>query len=101
MAAARRGTSVSALVARQLTGLASEDERYESARRRAIALRNTRRGTAAGTGRGTISRRSDSSCMAAERAFVDTNALLYACDSGEPAKQPIAMAVLERLWMHR
>jgi hypothetical protein len=36
--AARRGTSVSALVARQLTELASEDERYESARRRAIEL---------------------------------------------------------------
>jgi hypothetical protein len=36
--AARRGTSVSALVARQLADLAAEDERYESARRRAIEL---------------------------------------------------------------
>jgi predicted nucleic acid-binding protein len=39
--------------------------------------------------------------MAAERAFVDTNVLLYAYDNGEPAKQPIAKAVLEQLWTDR
>jgi hypothetical protein len=36
--AAKRGTSVSALVARGLTELADEDERYEDARRRAMEL---------------------------------------------------------------
>lgn len=36
--AAKRGTSVSALVARQLNELAAEDERYEAARQRAIEL---------------------------------------------------------------
>ncbi len=36
--AAKRGTSVSALVARQLKELAAEDERYEAARQRAIEL---------------------------------------------------------------
>lgn len=36
--AAKRGTSVSGLVSRQLQQLASEDERYEAARRRAIEL---------------------------------------------------------------
>jgi hypothetical protein len=36
--AARRGTSVSALVARQLDALAADDERYEAARQRAIEL---------------------------------------------------------------
>ncbi|MCZ7536100.1 MAG: DUF6364 family protein [Acidimicrobiia bacterium] len=36
--AAKRGTSVSALVAQELTELADEDERYEDARRRAMQL---------------------------------------------------------------
>jgi len=36
--AARRGTSVSALVARTLTAMVDEDERYEAARRRADEL---------------------------------------------------------------
>jgi predicted nucleic acid-binding protein len=45
--------------------------------------------------------RSVSTGMAAERAFVDTNVLLYAYDSGERAKQPIAKAVLEQLWTDR
>lgn len=36
--AAKRGTSVSALVARQLNDLAAEDDRYEAARKRAIEL---------------------------------------------------------------
>ena len=36
--AARRGTSVSALVARQLDELVAEDERYEAARQRAVEL---------------------------------------------------------------
>lgn len=36
--AAKRGTSVSALVARQLDELVDEDERYEEARRRAVEL---------------------------------------------------------------
>ena len=38
--AARRGTSVSALVARQLDALVEQDERYEDARRRAGELLN-------------------------------------------------------------
>jgi hypothetical protein len=36
--AAKRGTSVSALVARQLTELVADDERYEAAHRRAVEL---------------------------------------------------------------
>ena len=36
--AAKLGTSVSALVARQLDDLVAEDERYEAARRRAVEL---------------------------------------------------------------
>jgi len=36
--AARRGTSVSALVARELTALVAREVRYEDARRRAIEL---------------------------------------------------------------
>lgn len=36
--AAKRGTSVSALVARELTGLVDEDARYEEARARAEEL---------------------------------------------------------------
>lgn len=30
--------------------------------------------------------------------FVDTNVLVYAHDGSEPVKQPLARAVLERLW---
>ena len=41
--AARRGTSVSALVARQLHELVAEDERYEAARQRAVDLMNQAR----------------------------------------------------------
>lgn len=36
--AAKRGTSVSALVARQLDALVADDERYETARQRAMEL---------------------------------------------------------------
>lgn len=36
--AAKRGTSVSALVARELDALVSRDERYEGAQRRALEL---------------------------------------------------------------
>lgn len=36
--AAKRGTSVSALVARELADLAAQDDRYEDARRRAVEL---------------------------------------------------------------
>lgn len=36
--AARRGTSVSALVARELSDLVDRSERYEAARRRALEL---------------------------------------------------------------
>ena len=39
--AARRGTSVSQLVARELTDLVEEDARYEEARRRAAQLLET------------------------------------------------------------
>jgi len=39
--AARRGTSVSQLVARELTDLVEEDARYEDARRRAAQLLET------------------------------------------------------------
>ena len=38
VAAARRGTSISALVAQQITDLADQDERYEAARRWATEL---------------------------------------------------------------
>jgi plasmid stability protein len=36
--AAKRGTSVSALVARELDALVAEDERYEAAQQRALEL---------------------------------------------------------------
>lgn len=36
--AARRGTSVSAMVARQIAELVAQDERYEAAQRRAFEL---------------------------------------------------------------
>jgi predicted nucleic acid-binding protein len=35
------------------------------------------------------------------KAFVDTNILLYARDTSEPAKQEIAEALLRRLWSER
>lgn len=35
------------------------------------------------------------------KVFIDTNILLYARDSSEPVKQPIAEAVLRRLWADR
>ena len=35
------------------------------------------------------------------RTFVDTNVLLYAHDASETEKQPIARALLERLWAER
>ena len=35
------------------------------------------------------------------RTFVDTNVLLYAHDSSQPEKQPIATALLKSLWEHR
>ena len=38
VAAAKRGTSVSALVARELDALVARDERYEEARQRALEL---------------------------------------------------------------
>jgi hypothetical protein len=43
IAAARRGTSVSGLVARELELLAAQDDRYEEARRRASDLMATAR----------------------------------------------------------
>ena len=39
--AARRGTSVSALVARELDALVAQDDRYEAARERALGLMST------------------------------------------------------------
>lgn len=39
--------------------------------------------------------------VAAERAFVDTNVLLYAHDATETAKQPVARAALRDLWGRR
>ena len=39
--AARRGTSVSALVARELHALIARDERYDDAQKRAVALMAT------------------------------------------------------------
>jgi predicted nucleic acid-binding protein len=36
----------------------------------------------------------------ADRILVDTNILLYAYDRGEPAKQPMALALLDRLVAH-
>ncbi len=41
MVAARRGTSVSALVARELDHLVAREDRYEDARRRALELMET------------------------------------------------------------
>ena len=41
VAAARRGTSISALVARQLEELVEREDRYEDARRRASELMDT------------------------------------------------------------
>jgi len=38
---------------------------------------------------------------AARLTFVDTNVLLYAHDSSETGKQPIARALLEELWADR
>jgi predicted nucleic acid-binding protein len=35
------------------------------------------------------------------RAFVDTNVLLYAYDTSEAVKQPIARAALDELWVTR
>jgi len=35
------------------------------------------------------------------RVFVDTNILLYARDSNQPAKQPLALAWLTRCWRER
>lgn len=39
--------------------------------------------------------------VAFERAFVDTNVLLYAHDATETAKQPVARAALHDLWDRR
>jgi hypothetical protein len=38
LVAAKRGTSVSALVAREIADLAAQDDRYEQARQRALEL---------------------------------------------------------------
>ncbi len=38
---------------------------------------------------------------AGERTFVDSNILLYAHDASEVEKQPIARAMLEKLWADR
>lgn len=38
---------------------------------------------------------------AAGRTFVDTNVLLYAHDTSETEKQPVARALLEELWADR
>jgi len=35
------------------------------------------------------------------RCFVDTNVFVYARDSSEPAKQPVAASAVERLWHSR
>jgi predicted nucleic acid-binding protein len=35
------------------------------------------------------------------RVFVDTNILLYARDSGQPAKQPVALDWISRCWRER
>ena len=46
--AAKRGTSVSALVARELDALVAHDDRYEAARDRARKLMHTKRRSGAG-----------------------------------------------------
>ncbi|NJD28417.1 MAG: PIN domain-containing protein [Chloroflexi bacterium] len=38
---------------------------------------------------------------AGDRTFIDTNILLYAHDASAAAKQPVARAVLDRLWAER
>jgi predicted nucleic acid-binding protein len=37
----------------------------------------------------------------ADRVFVDTNILVYACDSAEPGKQKLALAWMTHLWKGR
>jgi predicted nucleic acid-binding protein len=45
---------------------------------------------------------SDSTALAAESTtFVDTNVLVYAHDAAEAVKQPLARAMLDRLWADR
>jgi predicted nucleic acid-binding protein len=39
--------------------------------------------------------------VAGQLAFVDTNVLVYAHDRSEPARQSVAQAVLEQLWVDR
>ena len=39
--------------------------------------------------------------MAGQLTFVDTNVLAYAHDRSEPARQSVAQAVLEQLWVDR
>lgn len=36
-----------------------------------------------------------------DKVFVDSNILLYARDSSEPSKQPVALAYLKKLWESR
>ena len=95
--AAKRGTSVSALVARELDGLVEQDARYEEARGRAEELM---RGAAPRRGRAW--RRDglhDRWCpmTAGDLTFVDTKVLAHAHDRSETRKQPLAQALLERL----
>jgi predicted nucleic acid-binding protein len=39
--------------------------------------------------------------VAGQLTFVDTNVLVYAHDRSEPARQSVAQAVLEQLWVDR
>jgi len=92
--AARRGTSVSQLLARMLRETVERESGYDAARERSLArctreqisVRAARR-----PGPGTT-------CMSGNRQFVDTNILVYAHDVTAGDKHSRARALVEELW---
>lgn len=85
--AARRGTSVSAMVAAELERLVADDDRYEDAHRRA------QRALAGAMPRGGDGGLRPLTVL----VFVDTNVLAYAHDSSDPRRHAIASSILEEL----
>lgn len=73
--AARRETSVSGLIAHQIESLVRGDEAYECAQRQATALLER------GFRLGGLIKRVGMNCMN-DRAFIDTNVLIYAHTAG-------------------
>jgi hypothetical protein len=92
--AARRGTSVSQLLARMHRETVERESGYDAARERSLArctreqisVRAARR-----PGPGTT-------CMSGNRQFVDTNILVYAHDVTAGDKHSRARALVEELW---